>query len=102
MNPAAGRGGIRANLPSLLEVFRGHGLVNVAYTSAPGEEEDLARRAIGDGIRTIVAVGGLAGGIVTGRTWTPRLSALQWKLVGVGAVSALLMSWALKVFVLGN
>src|SRR2546426_1168361 len=50
----------------------------------------------------IVAVGGLAGGIVTGRTWTPRLSALQWKLVGVGAVSALLMSWALKVFVLGN
>src|SRR5437899_8067174 len=51
---------------------------------------------------TIVAVGGLAGGIVTGRTWTPRLSALLWKLVGVGAVSALLMSWALKVFVLGN
>ena len=58
MNPAAGRGGIRAKLPSLLEAFRNLGVVNVLYTSAPGEEEDLARRAIVDGIRTIVAVGG--------------------------------------------
>jgi uncharacterized protein DUF2752 len=51
---------------------------------------------------TVLTVGGLAAGIVTGRTWTPRLTAMQWKLVGVGAVSALLISWALKVFVLGN
>jgi hypothetical protein len=51
---------------------------------------------------TVIAVGGLAAGIVTGRTWTPRLTAMQWKLVGVGAVSALLLSWALKFFVLGN
>jgi hypothetical protein len=51
---------------------------------------------------TVVTVGGLAVGIVTGRTWTPRLSAMQWKLVGVVAVSGLLLSWALKVFVLGN
>ena len=51
---------------------------------------------------TITAVAGLAAGIVTGRTWTPRLTAMQWKLVGVGAVSALLLSWALKFFVLGN
>ena len=58
VNPAAGRGGIRAKLPSVLEAFRGHDIVNIAYTSAAGEEEDLARRAIGDGIRTIVAVGG--------------------------------------------
>jgi hypothetical protein len=51
---------------------------------------------------TVLTVGGLAAGIVTGRTWTPRLTAMQWKLVGVGAVTALLISWALKVFVLGN
>ena len=51
---------------------------------------------------TIATVGGLAAGIVTGRTWTPRLSALQWKLVGVIAVSLVLVSWALKWFVLGN
>jgi hypothetical protein len=51
---------------------------------------------------TIVAVGGLAAGIVSGRTWTPRLSAMQWKLVGVFAVSSILVSWALKVFVFGN
>jgi hypothetical protein len=51
---------------------------------------------------TIVTVGGLAAGIVTGRTWTPRLSALQWKLVGAFAISLVLVSWALKWFVLGN
>jgi len=51
---------------------------------------------------TIVTVGGLAAGIVTGRTWTPRLSALQWKVVGVFAISLVLVSWALKWFVLGN
>ena len=51
---------------------------------------------------TIATVGGLAAGIVTGRTWTPRLSALQWKLVGVIAVSLVLVSWALNWFVLGN
>jgi hypothetical protein len=53
-------------------------------------------------VGTIFSVGGLAAGAVTGRTWTPRLTARQWRLVGVGAISALLMSWALKVFVLGN
>ena len=45
---------------------------------------------------------GLAVGSVSGRTWTPRLSPLQWRLLWIGAVSALLISWALKVFVLGN
>src|ERR1700686_3761414 len=43
-----------------------------------------------------------AAGAVTGRTWTPRLSGLQWRLLAVGAVSAISISWALKVFVLGN
>ena len=51
---------------------------------------------------TVATVVGLAGGLVTGRTWTPRLNAMQWKLFGVFSVSALLVSWALKVFVLGN
>ncbi|HKW70342.1 MAG TPA: DUF2752 domain-containing protein [Candidatus Dormibacteraeota bacterium] len=51
---------------------------------------------------TFVAIGGLLAGAVGGRTWTPRLSARQWRLVGIGAGSALLISWALKVFVLGN
>ena len=51
---------------------------------------------------TFVAVGGLLAGVVTGRTWTPRLSARQWRLVTICVVSALSLSWALKVFVLGN
>jgi uncharacterized protein DUF2752 len=51
---------------------------------------------------TIAVAGGLAAGIATGRTWTSRLTAMQWKLIAVGSVSALLLSWALKWFVLGN
>jgi len=51
---------------------------------------------------TIVTVGGLVAGAVTGRTWTPRLSAAQWRGVGAGALVALLISWALKWFVFGN
>lgn len=50
----------------------------------------------------IVGAGGLAAGMATGRTWTSRLTARQWRLVTVGAIGALLVSWALKVFVLGN
>ncbi|TMC51648.1 MAG: DUF2752 domain-containing protein [Chloroflexi bacterium] len=51
---------------------------------------------------TIVTVGGLAAGAITGRTWTPRLSSAQWRGVGAGALVAVLISWALKWFVLGN
>jgi Protein of unknown function (DUF2752) len=51
---------------------------------------------------TMLGAGGLGAGMITGRTWNPRLSPRQWRLVTVGAVSALLISWALKVFVLGN
>jgi hypothetical protein len=51
---------------------------------------------------TLAGVTGLAAGAITGRTWTPRLTSLQWRVVGIGVVSAVLMSWALKVFVLGN
>ena len=51
---------------------------------------------------TILGVGGLAAGAIGGRTWTPRLTSVQWRLLWIGAGSALLISWALKVFVLGN
>ena len=51
---------------------------------------------------TVAGVFGLAAGLVSGRTWTSRLNEMQWKAVAAAAVAALLMSWALKVFVLGN
>jgi uncharacterized protein DUF2752 len=51
---------------------------------------------------TLAGVAALAVGIVSGRTWEPRLTSSQWRVLGVGAVSAVLMSWALKFFVLGN
>jgi hypothetical protein len=51
---------------------------------------------------TIATVGGLVTGAVSGRTWTPRLNAAQWKGIGAGVAVVVLISWALKVFVLGN
>lgn len=51
---------------------------------------------------TLATVAALATGIVTGRTWTPNLTQMQWRLLIVGAVSTIALSWALKVFVLGN
>jgi hypothetical protein len=51
---------------------------------------------------TFAGVAGLAAGVITGRTWTPRLTGMQWRLLAIGAVSAISISWALKVFVLGN
>jgi hypothetical protein len=51
---------------------------------------------------TVLTVGGLLGGVASGRTWTPRLSARQWYLLGIFAGVSLVFSWALKVFVLGN
>ena len=51
---------------------------------------------------TFVAAAGLAVGAVSGRTWTPRFTRAQWYALAIGAVSAVVLSWALKVFVLGN
>jgi hypothetical protein len=51
---------------------------------------------------SLAAVAALATGIVTGRTWTPNLSQMQWRLLIVGAISTIALSWALKVFILGN
>ena len=50
----------------------------------------------------LLGTGGLAAGLVTGRTWSPRFTARQWRLLTIGGVSAVVVSWALKVFVLGN
>ena len=58
MNPAAGRGGIRAKLPRLLDTFAARGMTQVYQTSGPGDEETLAHRALEAGATTIVAVGG--------------------------------------------
>jgi hypothetical protein len=51
---------------------------------------------------TLAGVTALAVGALTGRSWTPRLSGMQWRLLWIGAVSAIALSWALKLFVLGN
>ena len=51
---------------------------------------------------TVAAVGGLVTGAATGRTWTPRLTPAQWRGIAAGVVVTILISWALKVFVLGN
>ena len=51
---------------------------------------------------TLIGVGGLAVGIVSGHTWMPKLTRLQWRLLWMGVGSAVLIGWALKVFVLGN
>jgi YegS/Rv2252/BmrU family lipid kinase len=58
-NPASGRGRGRRRMSSYLELLRAslpeakHGV-----TTRPGEEGELAERAIADGYQTIVAVGG--------------------------------------------
>jgi hypothetical protein len=51
---------------------------------------------------TFVALAGLVAGVVSGRTWTPHFRRAQWRALAIGAVSAVVLSWALKVFILGN
>ncbi len=51
---------------------------------------------------SLVGVAGLALGIVSGRTWSVSLSSPQWRLLVVAVVTTVALSWALKVFVLGN
>ena len=58
MNPAAGRGRIHAAPPKVRAAFSARGIGTAYETSAPGEEEELAARAIRAGATTIVAVGG--------------------------------------------
>ncbi|HEY3114721.1 MAG TPA: diacylglycerol kinase family protein [Gemmatimonadaceae bacterium] len=58
VNPAAGRGRIQRILPDIFAAFREVGTGDIYETSKPGEEADLALRALNDGASTIVAVGG--------------------------------------------
>ena len=51
---------------------------------------------------TLAAIGGLSTGIVSGRTWSVHLTGAQWRVLAVGVVSAIGISWMLKLFVLGN
>jgi hypothetical protein len=51
---------------------------------------------------SLAGVAGLAIGIVSGRTWTPNLSSLQWRLLIVVVAALVALSWGLKVFILGN
>ena len=51
---------------------------------------------------SLVGVAGLASGLITGRTWSLNLSSNQWRLLTIAGVSAIAVSWVLKVFVLGN
>lgn len=51
---------------------------------------------------TFAAIGGLVSGAISGRTLRPRLTREQWRGVIAGVVATVIISWALKVFVLGN
>ncbi len=51
---------------------------------------------------TLLGTAGLASGALGGRTWSLSLTPLQWRLVWIGAASAVGVSWLLKWFVLGN
>ena len=51
---------------------------------------------------TLLGSAGLLSGIVSGRTWSIQLSDAHWRVLGVGVASAILISWILKLFVLGN
>jgi diacylglycerol kinase (ATP) len=58
VNPEAGRGRTPAAHQRLLETFRRDGFADVSETGAAGEEFALAKKAIAEGVTTIVAVGG--------------------------------------------
>lgn len=58
VNPAAGRGRGGRLLPAVREAFAAVGVERVDVTGSPGDEQTLARRAIDEGCRTLVAVGG--------------------------------------------
>src|SRR5689334_2675552 len=45
---------------------------------------------------------GLASGALGGRTWSLSFSSAQWRVLWIGAASAIGVSWLLKWFVLGN
>ena len=58
VNPASGRGRGARQLPALRQALAAHGITDIRLTIAAGDEERLARQALEDGCRTVVAVGG--------------------------------------------
>ena len=58
VNPAAGRGAVRATFPRVRSAFAAYGIDKFYESAAPGDEKRLAARAVRDGLQTIVAVGG--------------------------------------------
>lgn len=59
LNPAAGRGTARAQLPFVRQALEGYGLsIDVTETARPGHALDLARQAVADNFDVIVAGGG--------------------------------------------
>ena len=75
VNPAAGRGQVGSLLPQLVTALRAGGLVfDVAQTTATHHAGALAREALAEGIRYLVAVGGdgtmhhVVNGMFEGRT----------------------------------
>jgi diacylglycerol kinase (ATP) len=58
VNPAAGRGRGGRRLAEVRRAFADAGVLDVRVTQRPGEEEELARRALREGCSTLVAVGG--------------------------------------------
>jgi diacylglycerol kinase family enzyme len=58
VNPAAGTGrGVKAEA-DVRRAFAALGITDIRATRGPGDERTLARRAIEEGARTLVAVGG--------------------------------------------
>jgi diacylglycerol kinase (ATP) len=57
-NPAAGRGRGARRLPAVRKALADAGITDVRLTRGPGDERDLAAKASGEGIGTIVALGG--------------------------------------------
>jgi diacylglycerol kinase (ATP) len=58
VNPAAGRGRGLVAEQHVRRAFSAVGVTDIRLTRKPGEEKILAQRAIDEGVRTIVAVGG--------------------------------------------
>lgn len=57
-NPAAGRGRGARLLPRVRAAFAAHGVSAVRASTGPGQEGELAARAIAEGFDTLVALGG--------------------------------------------
>jgi YegS/Rv2252/BmrU family lipid kinase len=59
VNPIAGNGRVREVVPELTAALRAGGLqFDVSETAGPAEASDVARAALDDGIRYLIAVGG--------------------------------------------